>query len=148
VTPKDLYARAPERVDHAVGVLIGCYYNHVPEIDDGYLPHEDPNGRIAIRYYKDFNFDGRRYWRLAAVCFNGLPFMIIQNAGREGDDHHKRFITDLATYHEAVKYILTIANIPDRHQTEKDVVDPEADIPKLTDFYGNELDGHFERYRY
>jgi hypothetical protein len=128
VTPAELYARKPERVDHIVGVLGGFYYNHMPEIDDGYMPYEDPNKRIAIRYYKDFDFDGRRFWRLAAVCFDGLPFMIIQNAGREGDDHHRRFITDLHQYKDAVKYVLSIAKIPDRHETEKD--------------------GYFERYHY
>lgn len=147
--PKELYARAPESVDHGLGILHGFYYNHVPELEHDILPAEDPHQRVAVRYYKNFNFDHRRFWALAAVCFDGLPFMIIQNAGREGDDHAERFVTDEGTYWAAMRYLKTIALVPEHHvDRAKDVVDPDVDIKGLTDFYGNSLDGYFERANY
>jgi len=151
VTPAVLYERIPERIDCAVGILKGCYYNHVPELEFDILPHEVENSRVQIRYYKDFNFDGRRFWRLASVwyetkeCF-WKPFMIIQNAGREGDDHYKRFVTDVGLYAEAVRYLKTVSLVPDKG--DSDVVNPFDDVPKLTDFYGNSLDDNFEMHRY
>lgn len=153
MTPAALYERTPESIDHAVGNLIGFYFNHIPELEGDTLPYEDPNNRVQLRYYKNFDFDGRRFWRLASVwyetnnCF-WRPFMIIQNAGREGDDHRKRFVTNREVYESAARYLKTIVMFPERYDSDKDVVDPLVDIPKLTDFYGNELDGHFERARY
>jgi len=145
--PKELYARAPESCSHELGILHGFYYNHIPELEHDVLPAEDPNGRVLLRWYKNFNFDGRRFWALAAVCFDGLPFMIIQNAGREGDDWARRFITDEGTYWAAMRYLKTIALIPEASRVD-DVVDPDVDIKGLTDFYGNSLDDHFEMHRY
>ena len=144
--PKELYAREPESCSHELGILHGFYYNHVPELEHDVLPAEDPNKRVVLRYYKNFNFDHRRFWALAAVCFDGMPFMIIQNAGREGDDWAKRFITDEGTYGDAVRYLKTIALVPEHHMDQaKDVVDPDIDNGALTAFYGNSLDGHFEQ---
>lgn len=159
MTPATLYERKPESMDHAVGILNGFYYNHVPELAGDTLPDEDPNKRVQIRYYQNFNFDGRRFWRLASVWYatkdskdsndcDWKPFMIIQNAGREGDDHHKRFVTDAALYEEAARYLKTIVLFRECSDLDKDVVDPLVDVPKLTEFYGNELDGYFERARY
>jgi hypothetical protein len=151
VTPAALYERIPERIDTAVEILKGCYYNHVPELEFDILPHEVANSRVQIRYYKEFDFDGRRYWRLASVWYetndcHWKPFMIIQNAGREGDDHHKRFVTDVGLYAEAVRFLKSICLTPDKGDPE--VVSPFDDIEGLTEFYGNRLDGHFERHRY
>ena len=151
MTPAALYERKPESVDHTVGILNGFYYNHVPELEGDILPYEDPNKRVQIRYYKNFDFDGRRFWRLASVWYETKdcgwkPFMIIQNAGRAGDDHRKRFVTDAALYKEAARYLKTIVMFPERSDLDKDVVDPLADVPKLTEFYGNELDGYFARH--
>jgi translation initiation factor RLI1 len=71
--------------------------------------------------------------------------MIIQNAGREGDDHYKRFITDEFTYISMVQYIKSL--IPVSFETKiQDVVDPEEEIEKLDKFYDGELNGYFSRY--
>ena len=69
--------------------------------------------------------------------------MIIQNAGREGDDHAKRFITDFEKYSEMVTYIKTIMPI-DEIESSGDAVGIDDDIKGLTDFYSNRLDGVFE----
>jgi hypothetical protein len=143
--PSELYARTPERVDYEIGNLIGFYYNHVLEIENNHLPWEDPNKRVEFRCYKYFNFDGRRFWRLAAVYFDGQPVMITQNAGREGDDHRKRFITDFPRYQNMVAYLMSLVRPED--WKNQDIVKPDDEIEGLDEFYGNKLDGHFERYR-
>lgn len=147
--PSELYARKEERRDHRIAVL-GCNkwetrHRHIPEIEFDLL-ESDPNSRITIRYYKDFCFDGRRIWRMASVWYGDRPVMIIRNAGREGDDHHSRFVTDEALYGEMVEYLHTLA-LPSAKRPPEDLVDPETDIPDLESFYGWALDGAFERYR-
>lgn len=146
MTPEKLYERKPEDIDHCIYVLNSGWYNHVPELEFNVLPTEDPGKRISIHTYKYFNFDGRRYWALRSVWLDEKPFMIIQNAGREGDDHAHRFITDVAMYTEAVAYLRTVVNTPD--EEIPDVVNVTDEIVSLTEFYGNSLDGFFERYHY
>ncbi len=153
MTPNELYKRMPENSHFDLTCLVGFYYNHIPELDAYDINNaNEKEQRILIKEYKYFDFDGRRCWRLASVWFddNNLadlrhkPVMIIQNAGREGDDHDGRFITDEKLYLEMVTYIRSLIN--DRPYQTSDVVDPDVDINNLTSFYGNELDGHFERY--
>jgi hypothetical protein len=145
MTPLELYVRHPETTDNNIGILRGYSYNHIPEMDDGIsLPWKDPNCRIEIRYYSDQCPDGRRIWRLASVWFldsnnEWLPFMIVQNAGREGDDYSDRFITAPDTYDLAIKYLASLVE-PDEAQ-ETDIVDPAQDIETLDNFYGARLDG-------
>lgn len=148
MTPNELYKRTPERIDNDVNCLYGCYYNYIPEIEAlqyGGGMIEDSANRIAIHYYKDFDYDGRRVWQLAAVKFDGKFVMIIQNAGREGDDWSKRFITDNYAYADMVRYIATLLP-PGEDRSQDDIVDSDEEIKGLTCFYGGDLDGHFERY--
>ena len=144
--PCELYNRVPESENSEICSLIGCYYNHIPQLDDSFswsLPADDPNKRVIIKCYKNFAFDFRRFWRLASVWFDEKPVMIIQNAGREGDDHSARFVTDAETYRAMVSYLASLANV----QFEKiNVVPLDVDINGLTEFYGNSLDGYFERH--
>lgn len=144
--PSDLYQREPESTSYEVGRLNGMYYHHVPELEFNILPSEDPNQRVELKFYKNFNFDYRRIWALASVWFDGKPFMIVQNAGKEGDSYARRFITDEATYREASKYLASIVLFADK--SIEDVVDAETDIPNLASFYQHTLDGYFERSRY
>jgi hypothetical protein len=147
--PIDLYNREPELIDNDINILRGCYYNHIPEIDETMCQFFDKesvakNNRIKIKIYKDFNFDGRRFWRLASIWLDDKPVMIIQNAGREGDDHEERFITNKELYVEMIKFIQTL--VPSQFDEIPDIVDENDDIIGLDEFYGNKLDGHFERY--
>lgn len=149
--PQDLYQRIPESSDHNLFHLKGFYYNHLPEIQfdfpwvDG--QQADPGKRVAIHYYKNFCFDGRRVWILASVFFDGEPVMITQNAGREGDDHAARFVTDKDRYRQMIIYLNTL-NPMISEEENKDFVEINQDIVGLDEFYGNKLDGYFERYRY
>lgn len=143
----DLYARAPESVTNELQDLFGCYYSHISELNcesvDAIRFMGLSSPLIEIRTLKYFNYDSRRFWRLATVWFSGLPVMIIQNAGREGDDHAKRFITDADTYKLMVKHIQSL--IPPLEMDISSTPD-DVDMPELSVFYGDALDGYFERY--
>lgn len=144
--PIDLYEMKPTRIDKDINQLYGCYYNHVPEIDSfgfGAYINDEANTEIEIHYYKDHCFDGRRVWQLAAVSFKGTFVMIIQNAGREGDDWSERFITNKEHYDDMVKYIMTLLPPADDRSMD-DVCELEEDVKGLDEFYGNKLDGYFE----
>lgn len=140
--PSELYKREPESVGVDVSVLFGCYFNHMPEIEGSEVWRLSAEGikseRVEIRYYKNHNYDGRRIWRLASVWLDGQPFMIIQNAGREGDDHSARFITDVERYKQAVDYVKTL--LPPYFGDIPDVVDADTDIPDLLSFYSGDLE--------
>lgn len=143
--PKDLYARKPEYETDDIQVLKGCYFDHIPEIDEYRFRNIElgANKKILIKVYKDFDFDGRRGWRLASIWFDNFPIMIIQNAGRELDDHERRFITDENKYALMIQYIALLLPTEDGGV---DVVSDDTDIDDLTCFYGHELDGVFRRY--
>lgn len=145
--PQELYKREPESVESDINYLFGHYYNFLPEIENFYGWIEPENIKdIEVKIYKDFDFDGRRFWKLASVWYKGKPVMITRNAGREGDDHATRFVTDEELYKLMVKYIKTL--LPVEFTEVEDVVDPNEDIKELETFYGNTLDGFFERSRY
>lgn len=77
--------------------------------------------------------------------------MIIQNAGREGDDSYRRIITDPINYGEMIGYIakeLIIYELEGNKQLAEDVHQPDEEVIGIDDFYGNSLDGHFERNRH
>lgn len=144
MTPTQLYQRTPTKTDHDLTRLKGFYFDHIPEIK-GTLPSDDPIQKVEVRYFKDFHFDTRRYWLLASVWFENKPVMIIQNAGREGDDHAASFITDMEQYRVMIGYLATLQ----KHDDVKDrTVNPDTDVPNLTSFYGNELGGYFSPYGY
>lgn len=147
--PLELYLRTPESISKDLSILRSYTYNHVTEIKEYFnniSALEDKNTKIQIKIYKHFDYDYRRFWRLASVWFEEKPVMIIQNAGREGDDSSTRFITDETLYVEMVQYIKSL--IPAEFETQiKDLVDPEIDIENLTNFYDGELDGYFTRYK-
>lgn len=136
----------PKRVSYEIGRLKGFRYNHIaPELTDwDMIPFEDPGRRVELRFYEDHNVDHRRNWVLAAVWFvnsrDGIdrPFMIVQNAGREGDDHAARFITDEATYKEAARYLKSLCPPEHYDATTEGVVGIDDEVENLTEFYGRE----------
>lgn len=150
-SPNDLYALEPEKILRAEFnkhdyVWWGCYFNHIPEID-AYAEYEDSD-KLEVHIYKDFDFDGRRFWRLASIWFENKPIMIIRNAGREGDDHVSRFVTDREGYIAMVSHILSLKKMDEALIENEDFVNPDEKITDLLDFYSNSLFGWFERNRY
>lgn len=153
MTPNDLYKMESQSVDIGIGLLFGHYFNHIVELDDqlgsdySYKYNTDHSifTQIEVRVIKNFNFDGRRFWRLATVWFEGSPVMVIQNAGREGDDHRARFITDPEAYKRMLSYIKSLVpcEVP-----KIESVGADEEINSLVSFYDHSLGGHFEPYRY
>lgn len=165
MTPAELYQRPPQYISYNPQELIGFYYNHVPEISDSFagvpwinhrLPGDAaPEGltpmraRFEYRIIKHFDFDYRRFWRLGTVWFDNQPVMITRNAGREGDDHRTRFVTcSTALYFDLILYLNNLTTLSQYNSALKDFVEPDKEVPSLTEFYGNSLDGYFEKARY
>ncbi len=146
--PNELYERVPESEysgPEAVKEYILMFSSHIPELGD--LAWTPPIGRcerVTIKVYKDFDFDGRRFWRLASVWLDDKPVMIIRNAGREGDDFSDRIVTNKTQYACLIAYL--ISQFAPDPANDLVVVDPTVDIPSLDEFYNNSLNGHFERY--
>jgi hypothetical protein len=152
----ELLQRTPEKVDRDFTVLFGHGYCFVPEAQEyagggAWLLAEQESPRIEMRIFKEFHFDSRRFWRLAAVYLDGEPVMITQNAGREGDDFTRRFIIDRDRYFELVRAILAIPlRVEQPDEQLEDLCSGDEDLgDKLTSFYDSHLDqGHWERYHY
>lgn len=156
--PSELYAREPEETiapfddnqhgpEYQMRYFIGSRYNHLAyDIDVWNIEGINRSTRVTVKVYKDFDFDGRRFWRLVSVWFDNKPVMILQNAGREGDDSVDRIITDSDTFGFMMSHILSLFRFNKDTAHTGDLHDPEEDYPTLTNFYNNSLDGHFERY--
>lgn len=141
---KELYALPSESETQDLSYLKGSYYNHVPELGEDWWI-ENGNDKVVIKTVKEFNFDYRRFWALRTVWFDEVPVMVIQNAGREGDDHDARYITNETAYREMIVYIKTLIPV-EQIEELPDLLDENTDLSSLTEFYHNKLDGYFERH--
>lgn len=141
---KEIYALPSESETQDLNCLKGCYYNHVPELGDDWWV-ENGNNKVVIKTIKEFYFDYRRFWALRTVWFDEVPVMVIQNAGREGDDHDARYITNENAYREMIVYIKTLIPV-EQIEELPDLLGENIDLSSLTNFYGNELNGYFERH--
>jgi len=133
--PVDLYKVKPQSIERALWQIIDGY--HIPEIDQYDFNYEacEKEGKVETRVYEDYCSDSIRTWFLASIWYQNSPVMIIQNAGRDGQDHMARFITDTNMYRKMVEYLMNFTVTPD----SDDSVDPLIDIDSLTRFYGSEL---------
>ena len=148
-TANELYERVPQEETKDLWLMFGCYFNHFNELvpDTGYVDQScfKSQTRITVKILKHFDFDGRRFWNMSTVWLDEKPFMITHNAGREGDDSVARFITDKDVFIKAIDYLKTFMPV-EQSTIDEDVIDPNNLVQ--TDFYGNHLDGYFERYDY
>ena len=157
--PSDLYGRTPEKVvqpfaegseygpEHQMRYFIGSRFNHLgADIDVWELEGINRSTRVEVKVHKDFNFDGRRFWRLVSVWFDHRPIMVLQNAGREGDDYVGRIITEERYFNFMMNHIRSLLRYNTSDVLDGDLRDSNEDYQLLDDFYGNSLDGHFERY--
>ncbi len=63
------------------------------------------DARLTVSQLMDDYIDGRRTRAMHTLRFDGKPVAIVQNAGREGDDHRKRWVTDREVYAELLAYL-------------------------------------------
>lgn len=110
-TVQDFYDAEPIRRTHDLGLLFGCYYEHLPEMGNRPMAWGGPddNERVEVRFHYERWEDSRRFWAVASVWLDDRPFMLVQNAGREGDDHAKRFVTNRIAYADAVGYLTRLS---------------------------------------
>ena len=142
MTASELYAMQPQYDTMDVGLLCGFYYNHIPEVGDYVLDVlPEHNKLVVVRVLKEHHIDARRFWRLATVWYDGVPVMVVQNAGREGDDHHARFITDVDQYTKMIGYLWSIKS--NNKFDTNELIDPEHDNSLLDYFYGHGLNSTF-----
>jgi hypothetical protein len=157
MTPNQLYASKSIEPDNGseyfLEWLVGSQYTHVPEVtDQGYcgphrLPPFDPDGRVETRVHAELYFDSRRSNILRSVWFDELPVMVCINAGREGDDYSRRWVTDAAVYDRMCIYLRSIL-IGDAVEIDQAVyVDGDTEQPNMTDFYGHSLASHIGEFR-
>lgn len=132
----DVYAMTPMSVTYDLDEIADHIY------ESGYnfmLSWPEPNKKIEIRILVLRRLDARRIWKLTSVWFDGQPFMITQNAGREGDDHVARFISDYTTFAQAINYLRTLDNKePNFGQPP---IDPTKEFDELTNFYDFDITG-------
>lgn len=95
--------------------------------------------RVEVRVVEYEHIDCRRYWQLATVWFDGKPVMVVQHAGREGDDHAERFVTDLDGYKALVLHVKNLVASRELEDFECTVFPVEYDDESLTNFYGHRL---------
>lgn len=148
LTARELYLKTPEKsypLEDPQGILVGFFYNHIPELPWDVINSQaniKPSKRVTIKIYKEFYFDSRRFWRLASVWLDQQPVMIIQNAGREGDDFSERYITDKTLYEHLI-YHLHCLYKPVISDTPDNTINLDDKVP--ISFYGNHLDGVFDK---
>lgn len=134
MTPNQLYQCTPLRTTNNLEHLAYSCYNHLKELGQPFVDHcwnlSCPS--IEIRFLEESRIDHRRIWQLATVWFQKRPVMIIQNAGREGDDHVRRFITDKEHFIKLCQHVSRM--LPVDEPDDECIIDPGTDQPKLTHF--------------
>lgn len=136
--PNDLY-KLPAEKHGPLSYLVSTEHTFIPEIG-GWSPdiEKATSERVRIDILKEVNIDARRIWRLSTVWFDGEPVMILQNAGREGDDHYSRLVTDAGRYQKMISHLRQLLPwMPPPAMDEDGKVD---EITELTSFYNHYLD--------
>ena len=90
--------------------------------------------RLAVRTVVHVDHDDRRYTSVLTLWFDGKPFAIVQDAGREGNDARRRIVTDEAVLHIALAHVLEHLPVSDKNRK---VFSPDYLIPveEIFDFY-------------
>lgn len=130
--PSEIYSLNPIKKTKE----IWCLEKHISEdLVQHYNIDRSKNEQIEIRYYADYCFDGRRVWEFFSVWFNNKPFMICEEAGREGDDHTREFITNKEVFLEAVQYLNSLSD----EENSLCVYNEDDEIENMGTFYGYQL---------
>jgi hypothetical protein len=136
----ELYNLEPTRpVDYASYHTVRV---HLPEIDSYEIDFDgvEAGRKMETRTIVDKDFDGRRGWTLQTVWFEGSPVMVVNSSGRDGDEYHERWITDVAQFGKLLTWLQRF--IPRTEITG--YVNLEAVIPAMTEFYGHSIHDFYD----
>jgi hypothetical protein len=140
-TPRELYALKPYKVHHDLYPLIYLHLeNEIPygDVDTNAAEAEE---QIEIRVLADECEDGRRTWTLETVWFCGNPVMVVNSSGRDGDEYHNRYITDLIQFENMLKFLRAFCK---NNEIEGLVIDLDKTIPDMTEFYNATLHDYYD----
>jgi hypothetical protein len=102
----------------------------------------DDEKKLVIREITNECSDGYRYAAMYSLWYQGKPFMLVQDAGRSGRDHKRRWLTDFDTYVEVCAYLLRL--LPRDPESRDGEVAPDALFyPEEFDFYGKAISAKF-----
>ena len=138
----DLYSRQPQYVTKDLTKIKDHIYES--SFDEhrglGYYGQKtfEENARVEIKIIDERIIDERRFWLLTSVWFDELPIMITQNAGREGDDHSERYISNYEAFKRLINYLRKLQNLNDNFSVDE--MNTEIYFETLASFYGQDLD--------
>jgi len=139
MTARQLYATPAKQTTHELEILAGHLYNHLPEAGDPASWAFLISTEVEIRTLGYRNFDGSRIWHLATVWFQGKPVMVIQNAGRDGDDHVRRYVTDTRGLRMLAGHVKALAFLEVLENDDMRVIEEDEEASELSHFYGEDL---------
>lgn len=142
MTANQIYELTPIKIEKNTYSLNRFCDFHIPELNSLSINNK-MNEHVEIKFYADYSFDVRRYWELTSIWYKNKPVMIAQNAGREGSDHIRRFITDSKAYFEMVDYLSTLCKNYNAYANQ--IINGDKDINELTEFYSNSLEDFYDK---
>lgn len=139
---KTVYTLPATHVALTDWVLRDDWFLEIPDVNNrisDVLEELEKEGRLKVKCLVDVYIDYRRYAAMHTVWFDELPVFVVQNAGREGNDHFNRWVTDLPRYVQLLNYLQS--KIPLEGYSE--AVDPEKEVfpEEIFYFYGTDFSG-------
>jgi len=138
-SPRDLYQLKPADTSYFLWHFVSVHLQEELGIYDLDLDSAEEGKRIEIRTIADICHDGRRTWTLQTVWFDGVPVMVVNSSGRDGDEYHQRWITNLTQFGELLNYLRNFT----KRQIEGFVAE-DTIIPNMTEFYGGTIHDFYD----
>jgi hypothetical protein len=163
MTPKELYDLPLDKVVVSKSIaellLSGHSHGHLDALDvsddfdfstfvyrDNEMVNLPDDPHVEVRIIEHCREDYKRYWRTATVWMNSSPVMVVQNAGRYGDDWKRKWVTDKELYFKLCLYLrscvllLCIPKInPHLAGVDDWIADPHEPVAQLDEYYGHRL---------
>ncbi len=142
ITLNDVYALKGTPQDLREWVLRERWFPEVPnlayDMTTELLETLQAEGRLRVVQLAAPYIDGNRVAELHTLWFDNAPFAVVQDAGRSGDDHRQRWVTDATAYAAALQYLLQHLVLGARTE---DLVSPEAPFypEEVLNFYGHDF---------
>ena len=117
------------------------------QIDIDAATAEDPTPSLVVERKAFLDLDNyRTYAAVDVVSFEGKPIGLVRHAGKDGDDHRDRFVTDEDGYNRAYRHVMRWFREPFYAENR---TFPDADVEDLERFYGRLIgaDGSLARDR-